>query len=86
MQFEEILTIIVSLTVSLLAIGSIVELMSKLIEKKDDREKGPKTFEIEIKDASGKLIETKIVHQEEAEKFLRMLNKGSGSQVDELPA
>ena len=79
MQFEEILTIIVSLSASLVAIGSIIELMAKLIEKKEDLEKRPKTFEIEIKDDAGKLIETKVVRQEDAEKFLRMLNKVPGN-------
>ncbi|HXZ04228.1 MAG TPA: hypothetical protein VEH81_05305 [Ktedonobacteraceae bacterium] len=79
MQFEEILTILVSCTASILAIGSTIDLMSKLMEKKEDREKRPKTFEIKIKDASGNLIETKIVHQEDAEKFLRMLSKVPGN-------
>ncbi len=77
MQFEEIVTILVASFASLASIVSIYEIMSKLTEIRKDREKRSPTFEIDIKDASGKIIETKIVPSEEGENFLRMLRKGT---------
>lgn len=78
MQFEEIVTILFASFASLVSIVSIFELMSKLMEIRKNQERSP-TFEIDIKDASGNIIETKIVPSEEGENFLRMLRKGRGN-------